>query len=174
GAFVGSQRVAMDSAGNAVAVWNRSASYRTVWASRFSLGGVGSRPERLASPSDEGPLPQFEGSFPQLTVDPTGNALAAWLSTRLIRPPSVWTVWASRLTQGRWEPAQAIQSPRLEIGGSPSVALSTDGTGLGVWTERQGGVPRLWANGFHPQSGWATAEPISEGDPRGVGAVGVA
>lgn len=173
GAFVGSQRVAMDATGNAVAVWSRSASYPTVWASRFSPGTGWSPPERLTSASDQGPFPQFQGSFPQLAVDPTGNGLAVWQSTRLSFPRD-WTIWASRLTEGQWEPAQAIQSPLLELGGSPAVAVSADGTGLAVWNERHGGVPGIWANRFRPATGWATAEPISDEDPRGLSFADVA
>jgi hypothetical protein len=161
GALVGSQRVAMDAAGNAVAVWVRQASFPTVWASRFSPA-IGWTPPQRLSPAAE------QGWFPQLAVDPIGRGLAVWHSTRLNFPPIDWTVWSSRLTQGRWEPAQAIQSPRLETGVSPGVAASADGTGLAVWTELQGGIPRIWANRFRPETGWATAEPISNEDPRGV------
>jgi hypothetical protein len=174
GALVGSQRVTMDASGNAVAVWSRSADFPTVWASRFSAGGGWSPPERLTSASDQGPFTQFQGSFPQLAVDPMGHGLAVWQSTRLNRSPIDWTVWASRLARNQWERAQAIESPRLESGGGPGVAVSANGTGLAVWNERQAGIPRIWANRFHPQTGWATAEPISDEDPRGVSFADVA
>lgn len=174
GAFVGFQRVAMDASGNAVAVWNRSASYPTVWASRFSPGSGWRPPERLTSAGDQGPVPQFQGSFPQLALDPAGKGLAVWQSTRLDFPRD-WTIWASRLTEGRWEPAQAIQSPQLEFGGGlPGVAVSADGTGLAVWNERHRGVPGIWANRFRQQTGWATAQPISDEDPLGVSFADVA
>ena len=38
GALATFQRVAMDAAGNAVAIWIRQASFPTVWASRFAPG----------------------------------------------------------------------------------------------------------------------------------------
>jgi hypothetical protein len=160
GAFVGSQRVAMDAAGNAVALWVRTASFPTVWASTFSPGSGWRPPERLTSAGDQGALPQFQGSFAQVALDPIGNGLAVWQSTRLSFPHD-WTIRASRLTEGRWAPAQAIQGPQREIGGSPGVAVSADGTGLAVWNEWHGGVPGIWANRFHPESGWAVAEPIN-------------
>jgi hypothetical protein len=168
GALAAYQHVAMDAAGNAVATWMRQASFPTVWASRFSPAIGWTPPERL-TPAGE------QGWFPQLAVDPMGDGLVVWRSTRLNFPPIDWTIWASRLAQGRWGAAQAIQSPRLETGGSSAgIAVSADGTGLAVWTERQRGVPRIWANHFRPQTGWATAEPISDEDPRGVSFADVA
>jgi hypothetical protein len=167
GALAAYQHVAMDATGNAVATWVRQASFPTVWASRFSPAIGWTPPERL-TPAGE------QGWFPQLAVDPMGHGLAVWRSTRLNFPPIDWTIWASRLAQGQWEPAQAIQSPRLETGGSAGVAVSADGTALAVWAELQGGIPRIWANRFRPQTGWATAEPISDEDPRGVSFADVA
>ncbi len=166
GALVASQHVAMDAVDGAAAIWVRQASSPTVWASLFSPA-IGWTPPQRLSPAGE------QGSFPQLAVDPMGRGLAAWHSTRLNFPPIDSTVWASRLANGQWEPAQAIQKPRLETGGDPGVAVSADGTGLAVWTERQGGIPRIWANRFRPQTGWAMAEPISDEDPRGVSASAV-
>ena len=168
GALVAYQHVAMDAAGNAVAIWVRQASFPTVWASRSSPATGWTPPERL-TPARE------QGGFPQLAVDPMGHGLAVWGSTRLNFPPIDWTIWASRLAQGQWEPAQPIESPRLETGGSSAgIAVSAAGTGLAVWTERQRGVPRIWANRFRPETGWATAEPISDEDPLGVSFADVA
>ncbi|HSB62117.1 MAG TPA: hypothetical protein VLI67_10380 [Vicinamibacteria bacterium] len=148
-------RVAVDPAGNAVAVWSRIEGSPAVWASRFLAGRGWSPPERLTAAGEP-------GWFPDLALDPGGDGIVVWQSDR----PTGVTIRAARWAGGHWESPRTIQRPLPETGGSPRVAVAADGTAVAVWHELQAGTFRIWANRFRPGAGWATAEPISPPEAR--------
>lgn len=81
-------RVAVDANGNAVAVWQQSDGARTnIWANQY-IAGAGWATAELIESEDLG-----DASFPQIAVDPDGNAIAVWYQHDGMR----FNVWANRL-----------------------------------------------------------------------------
>lgn len=146
------REVAMDAAGDAVAVWGRRD--WSLWASWSALGAPWAAPVPL---TDSGEV----GLDPAVALDPAGDGFAVWQTGRPDSPGRETRLRARRVAGGRWEPAQEIQLSFAETGGHPQVAVGTDGSGVAVWDELRNGVYRIWANRYRPAAGWSTAEPIS-------------
>ena len=110
--------VAVDAAGNAVAVWQRSDDQGKtfVQAATRPAGDVWSEPQRLAPDESVDRL--------QVAMDGQGNALAVWSSEAGVRT-------ASRPAGGMWSPAQKIPT----AGGFSEFALNRQGDAVVVWNE---------------------------------------
>ena len=110
--------VAIDGAGDAVAVWSRGG----VESSYRPSGGSWGSPIAL-SHSPSGPR------APQVALDSAGNALAIWLG-----PSGAQSAARSRSTAG-W-------SAPTDVGGanaaSPQLALDSAGNAVGVWIDARG------------------------------------
>jgi hypothetical protein len=151
------RQIAMDAAGDAVAVWGRRDG--SVWASSSALGAPWTAPAQLTEPGEV-------GVDPTVALDPAGEGFAVWQTGRPNEPGRETRIRARRVAQGRWEPAQEIQLSFAETGGHPQVAVGNDGTGVAVWDELRNGVYRIWANRYRPGTGWSGAEPISPQEER--------
>src|SRR5690606_34914802 len=80
-------QVAVDSAGNAIAVWQQSDGTRdSIWANRYVVG-TGWETATLIETDDTG-----AAESPQVAVDATGNAIAVWQQS----DGSSSYIWASR------------------------------------------------------------------------------
>lgn len=149
--------VAMDAAGDAVAVWGRFDG--SVWASWSALGASWTPPVPLTEPGEV-------GLDPTVALDPAGAGFAVWQTGRPDSPGRETRIRARRVAGGRWEPAQEIQLSFAETGGSPQVAAGNDGSVVAVWHELRSGVFRIWANRYRLGTGWSRAEPISPQEER--------
>lgn len=155
------RKVAMDTAGDAVAVWGRFDG--SVWASWSALGAPWTPPVRLTESGEV-------GLDPTVALDPAGDGFAVWQTGRPNEPSRETRIRARRVAGGRWEPAQEIQLSFAETGGSPEVAVGNDGTAVAVWHELRSGVFRIWANRYRPGKGWDMAQSISP-EKQGEGAL---
>jgi hypothetical protein len=85
---VGPPEVAVDPAGNAVAVWEQSDGVHTsIWANQY-VAGMGWATAELIESEDLG-----DAQRPRIAVDPDGNAIAVWMQNDGMR----LNVWANRL-----------------------------------------------------------------------------
>jgi hypothetical protein len=115
--------VAIDDAGNAVAIWYRSIDgVGRIQTARRSAAGVWSAPKTL---SPEG----LHASYPDIVVDPAGNTTAAWTVTEAA-VSRVQT--ASRPKGGAWSSVKTV-SPGGEGGSFPVLATSSSGVTMLVW-----------------------------------------
>jgi hypothetical protein len=146
------REVAMDAAGDAVAVWGGQD--WSLWASWSGVGAPWTAPVRLTESGEV-------GLDAVVALDPAGAGFAVWQTGRPDSPGRETRVRARRVAGGRWQPAQDIQLSFAETGGHPQVAVGIDGTGVAVWDELRNGVYRIWGNSYRPAAGWNTAEPIS-------------
>jgi hypothetical protein len=140
---VGSPRVAMDSNGNAIAVWRQrfDATRSNVWASRSAAKGDWESAALIGAENAGGAGP------PRLAIDPSGNALAVWTSVG---------VWFNRYTpSGGWGRPQPIQADNNGGSSRPDIAMDLNGDVTGVWRYDDGDPAfSIWANRFtDPQSG---------------------
>lgn len=144
--------VAVDSAGNAIAVWQQSDGARhSIWASRLGTGGTWSVPALLED-QDLGPAER-----PRIAFDGSGNAIAVWHQVE----GSLTSIWANRYVAGTgWASATLIES---DIAGSaqfPQIAVDSAGNAVAVWEHAQGARVNIWANRYRAGSGWADATMI--------------
>lgn len=107
--------VAIDAAGAATAIWDGAGGVILI-ATRSSSGRRFSAPVRLA------PATAGARSYPEVSVDARGDAVATWTATRL-------SAAVRRGPHGRW------RTRKLGRGGVSQVAVGPHGSAIVVWQE---------------------------------------
>jgi predicted enzyme related to lactoylglutathione lyase len=155
--------VAVDSSGNAIAVWQQSDGTRSnIWANRFTPATGWSVAETIEA--DDG-----NATGPQVVVDPSGNAIAVWTQSDGAR----FNIWANRFTPlAGWGAAELIEADDGNATG-PQVVVDPSGNAIAIWTQSDGTRFNIWANRFTPLAGWGAAELI-ETDDGTVSSLGIA
>jgi hypothetical protein len=153
-------QVAMDSQGNAIAVWATAVTEQSsdvieifeyyIWSNRFSPTAGWANPERVDEHEDN-------ASNPQIAMDARGNAVAVWehIAGRSTH------IWSNRfIPSSGWETPVRIDG--VDDGGHrawfPQVAFDAQGRALAVWFQWGG----IWSNRCTPTGEWGTPEPISD------------
>lgn len=148
--------LAMDPSGNAIAVWHQTDGTRTnLWANHYTLG-VGWGGAILAETDDTGdaelPFPGF-GPAQSIGIDPSGNAMVAWLLVAPLPPEFggelTYNAVVSRYTPGGGWEAQVHLSGNAS---DPQVGMDAAGNAIALWRSRGGG--RVWASNYTAGSGW--------------------
>jgi len=150
-------KVAVDAAGNAVAVWWQfDATHSDIWASRYSIDS-GWSPATLV---------ELNGSSainPDLAIDANGNALVVWAQSDGVRR----TIWGNRYVLGSgWGTASIVGSANAgDAVGLSDVAMDASGNAIAVWDQFNGAdvYSNIWANHYSVGAGWGTATVIGSG-----------
>ncbi len=148
-----SPQIAMDSTGNAIAVWRQNDGTRNhTWANRY-VAGAGWGTAELIETDNAGDV-----FIPQLAMDPSGNAIAVWSQSDGTRSH----LWANRYVAGiGWGTAQLIETDNAGIGGAGSAQIAMDSSGNAITVWYHGGTRRdIWANRYVAGTGWGTAQLI--------------
>jgi len=144
-------QVAIDPAGNAVAVWSRFDGAKDVVQAAVQAPGGGWGPGADLSPAGQ------NASEPQVAIDPAGNAVAVWLREN---SPTEVIQSSSRPAGGSWEPAVPLSAAGNDAE-APQVSLDPDGNALAVWS-RTDATPRVIEAAERPASGgWHAPSVIS-------------
>ncbi len=139
--------VAVDPAGNAVAVWIQFENRLNVWGNRF-MPGSGWMAAELVETNDGG------ASNPRVAIDPSGTAVAVWAQSDGTRS----NIWANRFTPGEgWRTAELVEINNAGSASNPHVSMDSNGNAVAVWTQSDGIRSNVWANRFTPNEGWSTA-----------------
>jgi hypothetical protein len=125
--------VALDAAGNAVAVWRgyvRSSGGDVVFSSYRPFGGTWTGATSLSPPN------QLLIHDLTLTVDGSGNALAVWIE---VTPGRQGVVIASSrpAASGKWQPSVQL-SPSAVFATAAALVSDRSGNAVAVWTEGLG------------------------------------
>lgn len=152
-------RVAMDRAGNAMAVWQQAAgTHSQVWACRRDAATGWDEPVRL-DVSDTG-----DAWAPRIAMNADGAAIAIWRQ----REGTSAEAWMSRHVAGAWataEPVLVDGAPvSLASAGDPVVAIDRHGDALVLVLDHAfhlQAVPHLAA------TGWGQAETLIQGPATG-------
>jgi hypothetical protein len=124
-------QVAMDDAGNILAVWRRDDSPEAVrqdlWAKAFKWGDAAGTPEQL----DIGP---FSAIDPRLQMNASGQAVLVWLQST----PGFYGVWSRLFSPAQgWGEAERLASRPFVEGGpgivDPQVSIDADGHAAAVF-----------------------------------------
>jgi hypothetical protein len=153
-------QVAIDSAGNAIAVWQQNPNGSNglrVWSNRYTAG-LGWGTAQMLSNNNE-------AEYPQIALDRSGNAFAVWAEWGL----STSGLWARRYSAATgWETAVRIGIPMGASPIMPQVAFDPLGNAMAVWNDLGSlDVQRIWASRYVPGLGWSTQRRI---DRDGIGA----
>ena len=145
-------RIAVNSRGDAVAVW-ASVGFTgwTIQAASRSAGG----PWQSAVPLD---TPQAGTAAPDVVVDDTGRAVAVWAATA----GAGWRVQsASRTADGTWSKVVAISGPDATGSIAPQVALEGSNDVLAVWSRTIGNSTMIEAATLGAgKTAWSPAAPL--------------
>lgn len=143
--------VAMDSDGNALAVWYQSDGRRfNAWANRYTPESGWGVPALL----ETGDL---DAHGLQVVMNGNGEGWAVWLQSN--GGPD--HVWANHYVKGiGWTGAQIIQTDPSQHGLSPDIALNSRGSVIAVWIQFDGIHFNTYANHYLPETGWGIAEPL--------------
>ncbi len=134
-------RVAIDPAGNAIAVWEQYAgATANVMASRYTAGaGWGSA--TLIETDDAG-----SAFAPQIVIDANGVATAMWSQRNV--SGFTFNVWANRYVPGSgWGGAVAIDG-QAQPARRPALGVDASGRIVAVWEQEVGALSHLWASAF--------------------------
>jgi len=144
-------QIAMDSSGNAIAVWvsreNSGYVEPDIWANRFVPGigwGIPSLIEMQNSSAD----------IPKISIGQNGGAIAVWYQGE--------TIWANHFVKGTgWSNPMMIDQGNFAAY-SPQIVTDNRGNATVVWTEFVDSGT-VWSNRFNPQKGWGNPTILSEG-----------
>ncbi len=147
-------QVAMDPSGNAVAVWRQSDGTRdNIWSNRF-VPGQGWGSAELIEDDNAG-----SAAFPQIAMDPSGNAVAVWRQSDGTRD----NILANRFVPGQgWGNAALIETDNTGDASTPQLAMDSSGIPVAVWRQSDGTRNNIWSNRFVPGQGWGNAELIED------------
>ena len=130
-----SPQIALDGAGNALAVWQQwDGANDRIYANRWDGSDWGTAELIDADPDND-------AYNPQIALDGAGNALAVWQQ---------WDgandrIYANRWDGSAWGTAELIDAGSGNSASSPQIALDGDGNALAVWEQSDGSKSRIYA-----------------------------
>ncbi len=137
-------RIAVDSSGNAIAVWYQSdGTNNSIYANRYSAGS-GWGTEALIE-NNAG-----DAAYPQVAMDTSGNAMVVW--------EQGGSIYATRNTVGiGWDASATLIESGAGIAAIPQIAIDGSGNAIAVWQQNDGSYDSIYANRYVAGSGWGTA-----------------
>lgn len=137
--------VAMDSAGNAMAVWTRYEAAIDVMASRHEVGVGWAEPVVLDSSE------LADSSFPSVAVDGNDDFTVVWSQWEMAQP----SIWAKRYdATGGWEDAESLSMSGVFA--QPLVVVGDGGDALCTWQHMDGtGFYEVWCCVYEAGVGWS-------------------
>jgi hypothetical protein len=152
--------VAVDSDGNAIAVWHQSDGEReNIWANRWTPGDGWGAAERIET-DDRG-----HAGNPRIAIDPDGDAIAVWHQSDGVPGFERADIWANHYTPNDgWGNARRIENNEGGETRLPQVAMDPEGNAVVVWHQSEDGRFDIWSNRYVPEVGWGNAERIDDND----------
>jgi len=157
-----SPRIAMDSSGNATAVFSYyDGSSQRIYANRYVAGSGWSG----AVPIDDNP---GSTGYPWVSLDDNGNAVVIWQDNGI-------SIGANRYTAGSgWGTPELIDNQTGGLGEETSqVVGDAQGNAIAIWIQDDGTTYSVWSNRYVAGSGWKGAERIESDDTNPVYNFGV-
>ena len=136
--------VSMNANGTAMVVWpgfNRDPEPGGVWSIRYTPDS-GWHTEELVEA-----YPALSALYPQVAVDPTGNAVAVWQSYGSYGSTQQ-NVWSSHYTSSEgWGTSVRIDHG-LGVFSPPRLGVDASGKAIAVWAQSSASFSGVWANRF--------------------------
>ncbi len=150
--------VAVDSSGNAVAVWMEWAPGRkTLYANRYS-GGSWSAPVQIDDPAGDN-ASHYDPPRHAVVMDANGNALIVWRQENAAR--TAYNIHARRCPAGALSGCEApvTIAPGNGWPDFPQLALAPSGDAIAAWKQADGNAERIYANHYSASSNSWNANP---------------
>jgi RTX calcium-binding nonapeptide repeat (4 copies) len=145
-----SPKIAMDSLGNAVAVWQRSSGHDSVVEAAIRpAGGTWSEPQDLSTPG--------ELAYNADVAASAGRVTAIWTVLRE-RRTSIES--SSRMVTGSWAPAETVSGP-VGNASEPKLAMDAQGGAVAVWRWSDGSFLVVQAAVRSEHGSWSPPEVLS-------------
>jgi hypothetical protein len=145
-----SQQVAIDRAGNAIAVWRSFGPTPTIQTAVRPVGGTWSAPQNLSAPGGDA-----EG--PEVAFDSAGNAVVVW---ERFNGTNYLIQASTRPAGGGWSLPDDLSLPGQDAANA-QVALDPSGNAIVVWERTEGPVVRV-QTAVRPIGGaWSAPQDLS-------------
>ncbi len=133
-------QIAIDSAGNAIAIWRQITNEKwSIFTNRY-VPGTGWGLPQLIETDDEN-----SAENPQIAFDAEDNAIAVWHQVANTK----YSIFANRYVSGTgWGLPQLIETDDIEIARYPQIAIDPVGNAIAVWQQDDGTRISIWANRF--------------------------
>jgi hypothetical protein len=132
--------IAVDPAGNALAIWMEEGAPREIWGNRYTVGAGWGTAQRLAVATEN-----TEGL--KIAMDKGGNAIAAWMQYEPNVADST-EIMALRYVAGAgWGTALSIDNETDDVI-DPHLAFDASGNAVVIWLSYDGSVNNVRANRF--------------------------
>ena len=143
--------VALDGAGNAIAVWHRpDGSWDSIWSSRYVAGTGWGAPVLIETDNTN------SAREARVAFDTNGNAMAVWIQSDGLRN----NVLANRYTAGvGWGSAVLIETDNAGPAMEARIVFDGSGNATAVWSHRDaaGFTTNIRANRWTAATGWGTS-----------------
>jgi hypothetical protein len=161
-AGVGNTQVAVDPAGNAIAVWEEvdSNGGRVAWAMRYAIGQGWDAGIQLGTSSG---TTAADPMLPQIALDKDGYAIATYrVKANLI----YYDGWSRTYSPGSgWGDPESFETEQSSVSHVP-VVFDPNGNAFAFWTQGSAnfGHSSIWANRYDANDGWGPALLIESDD----------
>ncbi|HQX14233.1 MAG TPA: hypothetical protein PLV19_08690 [Nitrosomonas sp.] len=153
--------VAMDNAGNAIAVWAQRIGVESyIYANRYTPGKGWGTAKSIDHPDTPGELDLSGG--PKVAINNSGNAVVIWSANT-----SSFKVRHYQVSSDTWDSALIDLGPGI----TPEIAISDNGSAIVVAPGRHDSTGKTQVSAWHykPNTGWDTTETIlDQGRAEGV------
>lgn len=152
--------VAVDGAGNAMAVWwafddsDLQIARTSIWSNRYTRSG-GWATEELASAS------LFNSVEAQVAMDAGGNAFTVWNATASTNGMTGGNIYTNRATPATgWGAHERIDATATSGSRLPQIAVDGSGNAIAVWQRGQAGIASIWSARYETDGGWGLGQVI--------------
>jgi hypothetical protein len=146
-------QVAMTPSGDATAVWvGAEQGEPVIEASERPAGGAWSAPQTLSDPL-------ADSEEPDLAVDPEGDAIVLWQSSREASQPAIESSF--RAAGGSWSGSQKISRPDTSDY-APSVGFDSHGNAVAIWESIDGTEYPIESATRPRNGGWSAVANVSD------------
>lgn len=135
-------RVAADSAGNAVAIWEQwDGTADSIMSNRYEVGSGWGTPVAIET-SDESASGELAM---RVAMDGSGNAIATWQQLS----NGVYSTWANRYRNGSgWGMAELLENDDTHDTWTADLAVNGSGDAVVAWPQSDGSHMSVWANWY--------------------------
>jgi hypothetical protein len=141
---VTSSQIAVDTNGNALAVWTQAApsANSVIWYNRYPATATD-----WGTAATIGPIVAFSDlETPQIAFDANGNATAVWVQY-ISGQDKAYNIMSSLYTaDGKWGAAELIETDDSGNASVPQVGVSANGNAVAVWQQSDGTRTNIVAN----------------------------
>ena len=133
-------KVAMDSFGNAIAVWEQVTNTKTSILANYYEAGIGWGSAEVIEDDDDA-----DAAVPQVAMDPAGNAIVVWEQVT----GSMTSILAARyVSPTGWTDAVILEANDTYDANAPQIAIDPLGNAMVVWHQANGSWTSIMANHY--------------------------